>query len=108
MKERRPRAGKSPPKAGKQAAEDAASALAIAALSFIAEDPERLGRFLALSGIGPDSLRAAAREPGFLLGVVEHVTGDDALLIAFAESAGIDPVDIARARAVLAGDVPPA
>ena len=88
------------------AREDGASALAIVALSFIAEDPERLGRFLALSGIGPDSLRAAAREPGFLLGVLEHVTGDEALLLALSNSTGIDPEDIARARDVLAGEVP--
>ena len=44
---------------------ETAEALAIAALTFIAEEPERLGRFLALSGIGPESLRAAASEPGF-------------------------------------------
>ena len=42
----------------------AAEALAVAALAFIAGEPERLGRFLAMSGIGPDSIRAAAREVG--------------------------------------------
>jgi len=31
--------------------QDAACALAVAALSFIASEPERLGRFLALTGI---------------------------------------------------------
>ena len=30
-------------------------------LSFIAADPERLGRFLAATGIGPADIRAAAR-----------------------------------------------
>ena len=44
----------------------AAEQLAIAALGFIAGEPEQLGRFLAMSGIGPDSLRDAAREPRFL------------------------------------------
>ena len=102
MKRRQARTGKS----DSQARKDGASALAIAALSFIAEDPERLGRFLAMSGIGPDSLRAAAREPGFLLGVLDYVTGDEALLLALSDSAGFDPVDIARARDVLAGEVP--
>jgi Protein of unknown function (DUF3572) len=82
---------------------DAAIALAIDALGFIAGEPEQLGRFLALSGIGPDSLRAAAREPNFLLGVLDHVTGDEALLIAFAGHSGIDPAEVARARDVLAG-----
>src|SRR4029450_7460703 len=41
----------------------AAEALAVAALGFIAGEPERLGRFLAMTGIGPDSIRAAGREP---------------------------------------------
>jgi Protein of unknown function (DUF3572) len=85
---------------------DAASALAIMALTFIAEEPERLGRFLALSGIGPESIRDAAREPGFLLGVLDHVASDEALLVAFAGHSGFDPEDIGRARDVLAGEIP--
>ena len=60
-------------KRDKQSTQDDAEALAIAALSFIASEPERLGRFLALTGIGPESLRAAARDPGFLVGVLDHV-----------------------------------
>jgi hypothetical protein len=84
----------------------AAAELAIAALTFIAEEPERLGRFLALSGIGPESLRAAAREPGFLSGVLDYIVGDEPLLIEFAGHTGIDPEDVARARAALAVDTP--
>ncbi|MEA2937806.1 MAG: hypothetical protein QOC56_1310, partial [Alphaproteobacteria bacterium] len=75
-------------------------------LSFIAGEPERLGRFLALSGIGPESIRAAAREPGFLLGVLDHVAGDEALLLAFASQNEIDPETVARARSALAGAMP--
>jgi len=52
-------------------AREAAESLAIQALSFIAQDPERLGRFLALTGIGPAEIRSAAAEPGFLTGVLE-------------------------------------
>ena len=83
-----------------------AEALAIAALTFIAEEPERLGRFLALSGIGPESLRAAAREPGFLLGVLDYLTNDESLLIAFSTDRGIDPGEIGRARDLLADKRP--
>jgi hypothetical protein len=78
-------------------------ALAIAALSFIAAEPERLGRFLALSGLGPQSLRTAARQPDFLAGVLEHVLGDENLLLAFAQHAEIDPREVARAQRALAG-----
>jgi uncharacterized protein DUF3572 len=81
---------------------DAACKLAIAALSFIASEPERLGRFLALTGIGPESIRAAAREPGFLLGVLDHLTGDETLLVTFANENDVDPEDVGRAREVLA------
>jgi hypothetical protein len=93
-------------KLDRQTQQVAATQLAIAALTFIAEEPERLGRFLALSGIGPESLRAAARERDFLLGVLDYIVGDEALLLAFAEHAAIDPMDIGRARDVLAGEGP--
>lgn len=81
----------------------AAENLAVAALGFIAAEPERLGRFLALSGIGPDSIRQAAREPRFLLGVLEHVAGEERLLLAFAAETEIDPEAVMRARDTLAG-----
>jgi len=80
-----------------------AESLAIQALTFIAAEPERLGRFLALTGIGPAEIRKAARESHFLAGVLEHVSGDDLLLIAFAADAGMDPTIIARAQAALDG-----
>jgi hypothetical protein len=80
-----------------------AEELAIQALSFIAEEPERLGRFLALSGLGPGSLRAAARQPHFLTGVLDHVLGDEKLLLAFAQHVTIDPDEVKRAQHALAG-----
>ena len=82
---------------------EAAEALAIQALTFIAADGERLGRFLAITGIGPAEIRATAREPGFMLGVVEFLGGDDALLAAFAAEYGFDPADIGKAATVLGG-----
>ena len=75
--------------------------LAIQALAFIAEQPEQLARFLDMTGIAPEQMRAAARESGFLAGVLEHMLGDESLLVAFADSAGIDPADIGRARSAL-------
>jgi hypothetical protein len=81
---------------------DAATELAISALTFLAGDAERLGRFLALTGIAPASLRAAAREPNFLLGVLDHVAADEDLLVAFADERGIDPQDVLQARDALA------
>ncbi len=75
--------------------------MAVDALAFLAADPERLGRFLALSGIGPDDIRAAATEPNFLAGVLEHITGDERLLLEFAAQADIKPAAVMRAAAAL-------
>jgi hypothetical protein len=75
--------------------------LAIQALAFIAEQPEQLTRLLNMTGIAPEQMRAASRQPGFLAGILEHMLGDESLLIAFADSAGIDPADIGRARSAL-------
>jgi hypothetical protein len=85
------------------AAREAGEAVAIQALSFIARDPERLGHFLAATGIGPAEIRASAREPQFLAGVLDHVAADERLLLAFAADAGFDPADIAKAQAALGG-----
>src|ERR1051325_6392801 len=63
---------------------DAAESLAVQALGFLAGEPERLARYLALTGIGPDRVRAAAATPGFLAGVLDHVASEDALVTAFA------------------------
>jgi uncharacterized protein DUF3572 len=86
-----------------QLTQDRAEALAIQALTFIAGDSERLGRFLAITGIGPGEIRAAAGEPGFLAGVLEYMAADESLIDAFATEAGLDPGDVGRARAALAG-----
>ena len=79
----------------------AAQALAIQALEFLAAEPERLGRFMAMSGIGPEALRNAAHEPNFLAGVLEHVTGDERLLIEFAQHVQLKPPSVMRAAAAL-------
>jgi hypothetical protein len=81
----------------------AAEMLAIQALAYIAEEPERLNRFLGVTGIPLAQIRTAAAEPGFLAGVLEHMLGDESLLIAFATSDGIDPAEVARARGALGG-----
>ncbi|TMJ04287.1 MAG: DUF3572 family protein [Alphaproteobacteria bacterium] len=77
--------------------------LAIQALGFMAADPERLGAFLAATGIGPEMIRRAAAEPSFLAGVLDYVVADEPLLIAVAEHAELGPQDIEHAQAVLGG-----
>jgi hypothetical protein len=81
-----------------------AEMLAIDALTFLAGDPESLARFLALTGVGPHSLRAAAADPAFLAGVLDHLLTEETLLLTYAETAGIAPERVAKARHFLAED----
>jgi hypothetical protein len=81
--------------------------LAIDGLGFLAANPEALGRFLALTGIGPADLRRAAADRGFLAGVLDYFLGDEPLLVSFAEYAGIPATDIGLARRALDGKPAP-
>lgn len=80
--------------------------LAIDALGFLAEDPERLGRFLAITGLDPASLRRAVAAPGFLASVLDYLTQDESLLLAFATNRQLRPETVAQAARRLAGPQP--
>jgi hypothetical protein len=95
MKNSKPRSSKD------RARREAAERLAVAALSYLASEPEHLGGFLAATGVGPNDIRSAASDPEFLSGVLDHIASDEPLLIAFAQHANIDPAEIERARAAL-------
>jgi hypothetical protein len=78
-----------------------AEIVAIQALSFIAAEPERLGAFLAETGIGPETLRGAAADPRFLASVLDFVMRDDATVKAFASASQLHPTNIAAAHQAL-------
>ncbi len=80
---------------------EVAEIVAIQALSFVAGDPERLGLFLAESGIGPETLRTAASDPRFLANVLDFVMRDDATVKAFAAASQLHPTNIAAAHQAL-------
>ncbi len=80
---------------------EVAEIVAIQALSFVAGDPERLGLFLAESGIGPETLRSAAADPRFLASVLDFILRDDATVKAFADASKLHPTNIAAARQAL-------
>ena len=80
---------------------EVAEIVAIQALNFVAGDPERLGLFLAETGIGPDTLRKSAADPRFLISVLDFVLRDDATVKAFAKASELHPTNIAVAREVL-------
>ena len=80
---------------------EVAEIVAIQALSFVAGDAERLGLFLAESGIGPETLRTAAADPRFLASVLDFVMRDDATVKAFASASQLHPTNIAAAHQAL-------
>lgn len=82
---------------------DAAEALALQALSFLARDPQRIGGFLLSSGLEADQLRLAAQEPGFFAAVLGHLMSDEPMLLMFSEDAGVDPQTISAAHRMLNG-----
>ena len=91
-------------KAPSPAMRETAEMLAIQALGFIAAEPERLEAFLGATGLTLERLRESATQPDFLAGVLEHMLADESLLLAFADSAAIDPAAVARARNALGGN----
>jgi hypothetical protein len=69
--------------------------IGVQALTFIAQDEERLLRFLQLTGLTPQTLRQAVKEPGFFEGVLSHITGYEPLLLEFSQWGGYRPEDVA-------------
>ncbi len=83
---------------------EGAEATAVAALGFLVAEPERLSRFVALSGLDVGNLRMAARDEGFLAGIIAYVAADETLLLEFAAASGRKPEEIAAAHHVLNPD----
>lgn len=82
---------------------EAAEALALTVVRFLASEPDRLQRFLDLTGLDVDHLRARLTDQQFLAGVLDHLLGDEALLTEFAGWAGLEPTAIGQARRALGG-----
>ena len=80
---------------------DAALAIGIQALEFLAADPVQLHRFLELSGLDVGQLRRAAAKPAFFAGLLDFLLGHEPTLIAFAAQAGLSPGAVGAARETL-------
>lgn len=79
--------------------------IGVAGLSWLVAEPERIGRFLAVTGLGPENVRAAARDPSFLPALLDYLLANEKDLIAFAEEMNLDPARVRAARYVLAPPV---
>ncbi len=86
---------------------DAAESIALLALAYIAGEDALLARMLAETGLTAEDLRANAAEPTLLAGVLDFILADEARLLEFCASSGLEPDRPARARAELPGAANP-
>jgi hypothetical protein len=71
--------------------------LALQALAAVAACPDLGPRFLALSGLGVDGLRARAADPSLLAEVIGFLAAHEANLIRIAEQLSVPPAALAAA-----------
>ncbi len=83
--------------------EEDAQAIALRALAFVAEDEDRLARFLASSGVGQKDVSGRLGDPAFLAGVLDFVLSDDKMTVEFVNHIDIDPMLPRLARRKLPG-----
>ncbi len=72
-------------------------ALALQALVFVLGDEPRADRFLALTGLTPDALRAGVGDPVIMGAVLEFLANHEADLVAAADALDIPPESLGRA-----------
>jgi uncharacterized protein DUF3572 len=73
-------------------------ALALAALAATLGDSRRAQRFIDLTGIGTEELRARAADPVLLSAVLRFLEAHEPDLLAVAEDLGVAPLDLVEAR----------
>lgn len=76
---------------------------AVAVLTWLASEPEMLGRFLSLTGMRADTLRDSANDPGFYLALLDFLMNHEPTLIAYCEATGTPPERVVVAHRALAG-----
>jgi len=72
--------------------EEDAQAIALRALAYVAENEDRLSRFLAASGISQNDVSGRLGDPAFLAGVLDFVLADDEMTVEFVNQINIDPM----------------
>ena len=78
-----------------------AQALALHALATAVSDERRAQRFLDLTGIGTDELRARAADPVLLAALIRFLEAHEPDLVAVAADIGVDPQALVSARRAL-------
>ena len=79
-------------------------ALALAALAATLSEQRRAQRFLELTGIGTEQLRAQANEPSLLAALLRFLEAHEPDLVAVSEELGVSPDLLVQARRQLEGE----
>jgi hypothetical protein len=72
--------------------------LALAALAATLSDERRAQRFIDLTGIGTDELRARAAEPALLAALLRFLEAHEPDLVSVSAQLGVKPEDLVEAR----------
>ena len=85
-----------------------AEAIAAEAMAFLTADEARLARFLGETGMQPHELAASLADggAGVLSACLDHIAGDESLLLVFAGELRRKPEEIMIAQALLQGPAP--
>ncbi len=83
--------------------QDQAQIIALQALAWLVGNDDLCPTFLGATGGSVDDLRDRAAEPAFQGAVLDFVTMDDAWVIAFCDTVGLDYDQPLRARYALPG-----
>ncbi len=78
--------------------------LALQALAHVAGDEAMGPRFLALTGMDGDALRAHAGSPATLMALLDYLMANEADLVATADAIGVTPAALAQAARSLGSD----
>ncbi|PKP64147.1 MAG: DUF3572 domain-containing protein [Alphaproteobacteria bacterium HGW-Alphaproteobacteria-7] len=76
-------------------------ALALAALGWVLEGEDRAARYLDLTGLDPDTLRAGLGDPAILASAIEFLTNHEPDLIRAAEALAVTPEELVAAKDAL-------
>ncbi len=76
---------------------------ALLALGYLAGDEERLMRFLALTGLARGDIADLLGDSGFHLAILDHLAGDEGMLLDFAGENSVPPEAVGVARRALGG-----
>ena len=86
---------------------ESADTTALLALAWLSGNDELLPIFLGATGASLQDMRERAQDPDFLASVLDFLIMDDAWVIAFCESAGLDyQTPLAARQALPCGSLP--